>query len=281
MVWMCDGCWAWVNPIGAMSTISRLGSSMGLSSRRLAKLDQARLDLFTLARGEFPVESQAAKVTSVWPAPLGMPLSPSQADKIKVLMDGWGSYLPLMVVIVLTDSHLRWTPHRTYRGRRIYPSSKDNGLAEGEPVSKGIYSKFPHPSLGERAVPLRHIQRFAIEAYWPDRLVLVNVHLTGSGAVEGYPGWPAYELEHLGAYIPLPADESPESGEVGPYLQFWADGAMSLTFSTLLAQGLQALDIPIQTDMLSDEERAMWAERSSGVGMKRPWRPLSQRLRQP
>src|SRR5690606_16196030 len=130
-------------------------------------------------------------------------------------------------------------------------------LGEGNPMENGIYGKFAHPTLGERAVPLAKVKRVSLDIYNPFHLALVNVHLTDPAAVEGDETWPAYQLHGLDSVIPAPADHFSD-GTAGPYLQFFAEDAMALTFATELGNGLAYLEIPLQTESLDETERADW-----------------------
>lgn len=256
-----------------------MGILSRLAARRMERLDRARLELFTLEETELPVEAQPVKVTSGWPAPMGMPIRPSQTSDWKSIMVDWLSYFPFMAVLLLTDSHLRWVPYRSYRGRLVYQDSVDSHLAEGDPKKKGIYGKFPHATLGERAVALRKVKRVSLDIYDPSHLAVINVHLTEPTAVEGEGNWPAYQLEGLENVVPVPAQHFSEDGTAGPYLQFFAEDAMALTFAAQLGNALAYLEIPLQTESLGEVERAVWEERSSQLVRKRPWKPLTGRLR--
>jgi hypothetical protein len=193
-----------------------MGILSRLAARRIERLDRVRLELFTLEETKLAVEAQPVKVTSGWPAPMGMPIRPSQTSDWKSIMVDWLSYFPFMAVLLLTDSHLRWVPYRSYRGRLVYQDSVDSHLAEGDPKEKGIYGKFPHATLGERAVALRKVKRVSLDIYDPSHLAVINVHLTEPTAVKGEGNWPAYQLEGLENVVPVPAEHFSEDSMAGP-----------------------------------------------------------------
>ncbi len=151
---------------------------------------------------------------------MGTALSPSEAEELAELPEDWLDLFPFLCVGLLTSTHLRWTPHRMYRGRRVYREPVDRVLSEGAPPPKhGIYGMFDTPLLGPRAVRVEHIKRVSLDNFSPVEAAFVNIHLTDSFEMEGPSGWPEYELsahwEHTLGAMKL-YRENPETR----YLQF-------------------------------------------------------------
>jgi hypothetical protein len=250
-----------------------------LVGKRIAKIDRARVELFDLEPSEIPVEAQAVMTIGAWPAPPGMLMDPVAAAESPAMLPDWVAGIPFSCVLLVTSTHLRWCPHRSYRGRSVFQPPLDVILGGRAPLSKEIYGTFDSRILGPRGVPVSTIKRVALDSFSPTELALVTVHLTEStnGIAGGHP-WPVYEMAAFQATVsrPLPpwhhADDQPDS----PYLQFMARGPAAAYFALFMSKAFEYLVIPFQTEHLSASEAAAWSEWSQLDPGE--WRLLNQRL---
>lgn len=255
-----------------------MGLISNLVGRRLKKLDSARVALFDLDHDEFPVEAQPITMESAWPAVLGLPVSPEDAESItetaSKLLDGLRLRLPLMCVGLLTSSHFRWTPHRTYRNSLVYRETVDKVLSDGAPKEKGIYTKFSHPSLGARAIQIEQIKRISITAFQSPDLAVLDIFLTDNCQIEEPGPWPLFEQSQIADVAPpvwLPEDPNSR------YLRLSAQGGAALTTAINWSRAFDYLEIPVQTEALDESELELW-ESLRLLDRREPWRTLNQRL---
>ena len=257
-----------------------MGLLRRLAGRRVRKIDRARVDFFDLdGQDEVPIEAQAVHASGGWPQ-IARQLLPPSAFKIAFMSETEWVAFPFSSVLLLTSSHLRWCPHRTYDGRPVYTPYLDGVFGENAPTEKGFYTTFPNPLLGRRSVPVGTISRVSLDAYWPSRLALIHVHLTqhSQGLDAGQPG-PIYDMaEYVARFASEPLTRWPDPEPDTPVLQFIVRGPAALNFATFMSSALDYLVIPFQMEELSAEERAAWNESTRSRPSGRPWRPLSQRL---
>lgn len=257
------------------------GQAMGLirslMGRRVAAVDRARVDLFDLDEGEFPVEAQALTVNGGWPVLMGLPVEPGTAEDLTVVstlvMEGFRMLMPFPCVGLLTSTHFRWTPHRSYRRLPVYTTAIDQVLSEGEPIAKGIYGTFSNPLLGTRAVRVEAIKQITVRVFFPD-FAMLDVHLTDNCEIEGPGPWPIYEQSQIADLVPYMYRTGNADDR---YLQLIASGSAALNVASTWSQAFEYLAIPIQLEDLDEEGRQAWDDWHHRKAQE-AWMPLSQRL---
>ncbi len=208
---------------------------------------------------------------------MGLPVEPGTAEKLSVVstlvLDGLRVFIPFSCVGLLTSTHFRWTPHRSYRGRGVFQPHIDRLLSEGQPIEKGIYGKFSSPLLGPRSVKLEAIKRISVRAFFPD-FAMLDVHLADRCEIEGPGPWPIYDQTQLADIAPAIYRSSDAESS---YLQLIALGPAALSVASSWSQAFEYLMIPVQLEYLDEEGQNAWRDWHN-MEAKEPWRPLKQRL---
>ena len=244
-----------------------------LAAKRVAKIDQARVGLFDLGPNEVAIEAQAVTATAGWSIRDGMPIDPP------ALGDLYVAAFPFHSILLVTSTHLRWYPYRTYRGGRVYGASVDDSLARYEPIPKSIYGGFDNPFLGRRSVPIGGVSRVSLDHFSPFEVAIFHVYIdeaTSEQFARDHTLLPMYDMRSMidsrisPPFFPTEAlDEST--------FQFVSLGVAASNFAMLMSKAFDYLVIPFRTEGLDPEDREVWEE-AARKPLDLPWEPLSQRI---
>lgn len=183
------------------------------------------------------------------------------------------SGIPFQCVVLLTESHLRWCPNRTYKGHLMYETDVEAVLGQGASINRGeVYQPFEHPLLGPRGVPVGQIAQVSLDIFLPTELAAFRIHMLRSWADDTDDGpWPIYDLNKA----MVTGNEIPEY-KWSNFL-FMVHGVASFNFAFQMHRGFDYLEIPFKTEEFHEEDKPNWDELST-AHLKRDWIPLFRRL---